>query len=140
MKELQMPLVKVSMLKGRPLDEKNAISASIQAALVAELKVPNEDFYQLFSELDADDFRHTNAYLGLEYTDRLLVIEITIIQGRNDEIKKAILARIDENLVAAGVARADDVFVMITEIGAANVSFGRGIAQRAAVATIPIAS
>jgi phenylpyruvate tautomerase PptA (4-oxalocrotonate tautomerase family) len=135
-----MPLVKVSMLKGRPLDEKNAISASIQAALVAELKVPNEDFYQLFSELDDDDFRHTNAYLGLEYTDRLLVIEITIIQGRNDEIKKAILARIDENLVAAGVARADDVFVMITEIGAANVSFGRGIAQRAAVATIPIAS
>ena len=133
-----MPLVKVSMLKGRPLEEKDAISASIQAALVAELGVPNDDFYQLFSELDADDFRHTNAYLGLEYTDRLLVIEITIVQGRDDETKKALLAKIDENLVAAGVARSDDVFIMITEIGAANLSFGRGLAQRApAVATAP---
>jgi hypothetical protein len=33
--------------------------------------------------------------------------------------------------VAAGVVRADDVFVLITEIGRANVSFGKGLAQRA---------
>jgi hypothetical protein len=34
--------------------------------------------------------------------------------------------------VDAGLVRPEDVFVMITEVGLANVSFGRGLAQRAA--------
>ncbi len=51
--------------------------------------------------------------------------------GRDDELKKALLAEINRNLVAAGVVSGDDLFVLITEIGRANVSFGRGLAQRA---------
>jgi phenylpyruvate tautomerase PptA (4-oxalocrotonate tautomerase family) len=131
MKEFRMPLVKVNLRKGRTPEEKAAIGASIQAALVSTLNVADADRYQLFTEFDAENFRHTDAYLGLEYTSGLLIIEITLLQGRDDEVKKALLAKINENLVSAGVAGPDDVFVMITEIGLANVSFGRGLAQRA---------
>jgi phenylpyruvate tautomerase PptA (4-oxalocrotonate tautomerase family) len=131
MKELHMPLVKVNLRKGRTVEEKAAIGASIQAALVSTLKVPDADRYQLFTEFDDENFRHTNAYLGMEYTSQLLIIEITFLQGRDDEIKKALLAKVNANLVSAGVVGPDDVFVMITEIGLANVSFGRGLAQRA---------
>jgi hypothetical protein len=42
-----------------------------------------------------------------------------------------LLAEINRNLVAAGVVGGDDVFVLISEIGRANVSFGKGLAQRA---------
>ncbi len=126
-----MPLVKVNMRKGRTTEEKAAIADSIQAALVSALKVPEEDRYQLFTEFDDDNFRHTDAYLGLEYSSQLLIIEITFLLGRDDEIKKSLLAEINRNLVTAGVARPDDAFVMITEIGGANISFGGGLAQRA---------
>jgi phenylpyruvate tautomerase PptA (4-oxalocrotonate tautomerase family) len=126
-----MPLVTVNLLKGRSADDKDSIATSIRAALVSTLGVPEEDRYQLFNEYDGENFRHTSGYLGLTYTDQLLIIEITFLEGRDDEVKKSLLAEINRNLVAAGVVGADDLFVLITEIGRANVSFGKGLAQRA---------
>jgi len=67
----------------------------------------------------------------MTYTDHLLIIEITVSEGDDDEHKQSLLAEINRNLVAAGVVSGDDVFVLITEVGGANVSFGRGLAQRA---------
>ena len=126
-----MPLVKVNLLEGRSAEEKDLIAASIQAALVSTLGVPDDDRYQLFNEYGRDSFRHTGGYLDMTYSDQLLIIEITFLEGRDDEVKKSLLAEINRNLVAAGVVAEDDVFVLITEIGRANVSFGKGLAQRA---------
>jgi len=126
-----MPLVKVSLLKGRSTEEKDSVAASIQTALVSTLDVSDANRYQLFNEYDGESFRHTSGYLGLTYTDQLLIIEITIREGDDDDHKKSLLAEINRNLVAAGVVAEDDVFVLITEIGDANVSFGKGLAQRA---------
>ena len=126
-----MPLVKVNLLKGRSAEEKGSIAASIQAALASTVEVPDDNRYQLFREYDGENFRHTSGYLGMTYTDQLLVIEITVRQGDDDEHKKSLIAAINRNLVAAGVVGGDDVFVMITEVAGANVSFGRGLAQRA---------
>jgi hypothetical protein len=64
-------------------------------------------------------------------------VEITFLEGRDDQVKKSLLVEINHNLVAAGVVAADDVFVMITEIGRANVSFGGGAAP-AAPASEPV--
>jgi len=126
-----MPLVKIGLRKGRSTGEKEAIGACVQAALVSNLGIPDADRYQLFAEYDDENFRHTNGYLGLTYTDQLLIIEITLVAGRDDDIKKSLLSEITANLVSASVVRADDVFIMITEIGRANISFGQGLAQRA---------
>jgi len=131
-----MPLVKVNLLKGRSAEEKDSIATSIQAALVNTLAVPEADRYQLFNEYDGVSFRHTSGYLGMTYTDQLLIIEITFLEGRDDEVKKSLLAEINRNLVAAGVVGEDDVFVLISEIGRANVSFGKGLAQRAPTAQL----
>jgi phenylpyruvate tautomerase PptA (4-oxalocrotonate tautomerase family) len=126
-----MPLVKVNLLKGRSAEEKSSIAASIQAALVSTVDVSEDNRYQLINEYDAENFRRTSGYLGLTYSDQLLIIEITVREGDDDEHKNSLLAEINRNLVAAGAARADDVFVLITEIAGANVSFGKGLAQRA---------
>ena len=126
-----MPLVKVNLLKGRSVEEKDAIAASIQTALVSTLEVSDANWYQLFNEYDEESFRHTSGHLGVTYTDQLLIVEITIRKGDDDEHKKSLLAQINRNLVAAGVIATDDVVVLITEIGDADASFGKGLAQRA---------
>lgn len=129
-----MPLVKINLQKGRSVEEKDTIAASIQAALVSTLGVPDADRYQLFNEYNEENFRHTSGYLGMSHSKQLLILEITFLVGRDDELKKTLLADINRNLVEAGVVAADDVFVMITEVGLANVSFGQGLAQRAPAA------
>ena len=126
-----MPFVKVNVLDGRSDAEKVAIGDAIQAALVSTLDVAEANRYQLFNEHEEASFRHTTGYLGLSYSKRLLVVEITMRTGDGDDRKQALLAEVNRNLVAAGVARPDDVFVLITEIGDADVSFGRGLSQRA---------
>jgi phenylpyruvate tautomerase PptA (4-oxalocrotonate tautomerase family) len=126
-----MPLVTVNLLKGRSAEEKGLIAASIQAALVSTVEVSDGNRYQLFNEYDAENFRHTGGYLGLTYTDQLLIVEITVREGDDDAHKQSLLAEINRNLVATEVVGPDDVFVLITEIDGANVSFGKGLAQRA---------
>ncbi len=126
-----MPLVKINLRHGRTHSDKDAIGAAIHAAIVDTLSVPVEDRYQLFLEFEPENFRHTAEYLGLSYTAQLLIIEITLLAGRNEEVRKSLLSQITANLVAAESVSADDVFIVLTEISAANISFGRGLAQRA---------
>jgi phenylpyruvate tautomerase PptA (4-oxalocrotonate tautomerase family) len=126
-----VPLVKVHLRAGRSAEHKDAIGAAIHNAIVDILDVPAADRYQLFTEYRAEDFRHTESFLGLTYSEQLLIIEIAFVEGRSDALKKSLLTAINEQLVATAAARADDVFVVITEFGRANVSFGQGLAQRA---------
>ena len=44
----------------------------------------------------------------MTYSDQLLIVEITFLQGRDDRVKKSLLVEINHNLVAAGVVAADD--------------------------------
>jgi phenylpyruvate tautomerase PptA (4-oxalocrotonate tautomerase family) len=108
-----MPLVKVNLLKGRSDDEKDSIAASIQTALVSTLEVPEADRYQLFNEYDGESFRHTSGYLGMTYTDRLLIIEITFLEGRDDEVKKSLLAEISR---PSGLRPHDRRFTRLAEL------------------------
>lgn len=98
---------------------------------MSTLEAPDADCYQLFNEYDADNFRQTGSYLGMTYSEQLLIVEITSLEARDDQLKKSLLVEINHNLVAAGVVAADDVFVMITEIGRARVSFGGSAAPGA---------
>jgi phenylpyruvate tautomerase PptA (4-oxalocrotonate tautomerase family) len=126
-----MPLVRVNMRKGRTAKDKDLIGDGIQAALEEVVGVPRDDWFQLFDEFEPQNFQHTSGYLGMNYSDQLLIIEITFLVGREADLMKRLHAAINKNLVTAGVVASDDIFVMVYEIGAANLSFGGGIAQRA---------
>jgi len=126
-----MPLVKINLRKNRSPSEKKSVSDAVQATLVSVLGIPNEDFYQLINEYAPESFLHSDGYLGCTYSQNLLMIEIAFIQGRSDELKKALHKELNARLVATGVVSEDDVFVVISEFGRANVSFGKGLAQRA---------
>ncbi len=126
-----MPLTTIHLRHGRTAEQKAAIADAVNAALVAHLGIPPEDRFQLVREYADEDFRHADAFLDLTYTRDLLMIEVSFIVGRSDEVKKALLADLNARLVAATGIRPDDVFVLLHEVSAAGVSFGRGLAQKA---------
>jgi phenylpyruvate tautomerase PptA (4-oxalocrotonate tautomerase family) len=128
-----MPLTKVHLHKGASIEKRRAIADAVQQALVANLGIPEQDRFLLFAEYEDGNFVHAPSFdaYGLTYTNELLMIEIGFVAGRSDEVKKKLLADLNQRLVDAAGVRTDDVFIALYEFGPANVSFGQGLAQRA---------
>ena len=127
-----MPLVKIHVAEGRYDEGRIAkISGAIQAALMNTLRVPPEDFYQLIFELPKNRFLHTPAFVGMHYTDDLIILDVTFIQGRSKETRLALLKDINSRVAAAAGVSPDDMMITLYEVPGENISFGQGEAQRA---------
>jgi hypothetical protein len=127
-----MPLAKIHLLEGQYNEARlDKVSGAIQEALIAALGVPPEDFFQLVHVLPRSQFRHTPAFLGLAYSDDLILLEITFISGRPKEKKLRLLKALNDNIVAAAGISPDDLMITLYEAPGENFSFGRGLAQRA---------
>jgi phenylpyruvate tautomerase PptA (4-oxalocrotonate tautomerase family) len=127
-----MPVAKIHVLEGQydgaRLDK---ISGAVQDGLMNVLGVPPDDFFQIFHVLPRSQYRHTPSFLGLKYSDGLIVLEITFISGRPREKRQALLKALNDNVVAAAGISADDLMITFYEVPGENISFGQGVAQRA---------
>jgi phenylpyruvate tautomerase PptA (4-oxalocrotonate tautomerase family) len=127
-----MPLAKIHVVEGRYDEARIAkVSGAVQAALMNTLRIPPEDFYQLIFEFPKKRFLHTPSFVGMHYTDDLIVLEITFIQGRPKETRLALLKDINARVAAAAGLSADDLLITLYEIPGENIFFGQGEAQRA---------
>jgi phenylpyruvate tautomerase PptA (4-oxalocrotonate tautomerase family) len=127
-----MPLAKIHVAKGRYDQNRiSKVSSAVQAALMNTLRVPPEDFYQLIFELPEDRFLHTPAFVGMHYSDDLIILEISFIQGRPKETRLALLKDINARVAAAASVSPDDMLIVLNEVPGENISFGQGEAQRA---------
>jgi hypothetical protein len=127
-----MPVAKIHVTEGQ-YDEPRLqkLSAAIQDALRGILNVPADDFFQIVHVLPRNRFLHTPSFLGLKYSDELVLLELTFISGRPKETRLALLRELNERVVAAAGISPDDLLIMLYEIPGENVSFGQGVAQRA---------
>ena len=127
-----MPVAKIHVTEGQ-YDEPRLqrLSAAVQDALRGTLNVPADDFFQIIHVLPRNRFLHTPSFLGLKYSDELVLLELTFISGRPKETRLALLRELNERVVAAAGISPDDLQIMLYEIPGENVSFGQGVAQRA---------
>jgi phenylpyruvate tautomerase PptA (4-oxalocrotonate tautomerase family) len=127
-----MPLAKIHVLEGRYDQARiSNISGTIQAALMNTLRVPLEDFYQLIFELPKNRFLHTPSFVGMHYTDDLIILDVSFIQGRSKETRLALLKDINTRIATAASVSPDDIMITLYEVPGENISFGQGEAQRA---------
>jgi len=129
-----MPLAKISVHEGRYDDARlTRLGNAIQSALVDTLGIPPEDYFRIFQVLPPNRYVHTPGFLGLTYSDDLILLEITFIAGRSNDARLALLKAINDRVVAALGISPDDLAIMVYETAGENISFGRGQAQRAGV-------
>lgn len=127
-----MPLAKIHVVQGRYDETRLAkLSGAIQDALMNTLRVPPEDFFQLIFELPHKRFLHTPGFVGMNYSDDLIVLDLTFIAGRPKETRLALLKDINTRVAAAAGISPDDLMITFYEVPGENISFGRGEAQRA---------
>jgi phenylpyruvate tautomerase PptA (4-oxalocrotonate tautomerase family) len=127
-----MPIAKIHVLEGQ-YDEARLgkVSSAVQNGLISALGIPPEDYFQIFHVLPRNQYRHTPSFLGLKYSDDLIVLEITFISGRPKEKRLGLLKALNDAVVAAAGISPDDLMIAFYEVPGDNISFGRGLAQRA---------
>jgi hypothetical protein len=127
-----MPVAKIHVLKGQYNEARlGKVSSAVQDGLISALGIPPEDFFQIIHVLPRGQFLHTPSFLGLNYSDDLIILEITFISGRPKEKRLALLKALNEGVVAAAGISPDDLLITLYETPGENISFGRGLAQRA---------
>ena len=123
-----MPIVHISMRDGKPADYRQATFDSIYRALREALDVPEDDRFMTTTEHDAANFRYGSAF-GIERTDDLVYIRVTVFDTRTAEQKTLLFQRIAELLGESPSIRPQDVFVNIYDAPKENWSVGNGVAQ-----------
>jgi 4-oxalocrotonate tautomerase len=126
-----MPLVRISLLEGKPESHLRKVADAVHRALVETIAIPPQDRFQIIAQHSKSHFVFDRQYLNIARTDDLVIIQITISQGRTVEVKKALYKRIAELLDQEAGLRPEDVFINLLEVAKENWSFGNGEAQYA---------
>ena len=126
-----MPLVRVEIKKHSDPTFAKRIGEQIYAAMRSTINVPEHDNFQILNEHDGEHFIFDPQYLGIQRSDRLVIIQITLNEGRTLEQKKALYQTIAHSLNSQLGIRLEDVFINLVEVKKENWSFGNGIAQYA---------
>ncbi|MFQ3607580.1 MAG: tautomerase family protein [Chloroherpetonaceae bacterium] len=122
-----MPLITITLHKGRTSSEKRAIADSIHDALV-QSGVPQHDRFQRFLELSADDFIYDLTYPNLANarSSKFIIVEILLSVGRSVKVKKELLKTLISNLNERASISPNDVMVVFKETQWENWAFAHG--------------
>ena len=126
-----MPMVRVSFRSGQSDAWRAAVGEGIHRAMVDAINVPADDRFQVLTEHRPGELVYDPAYLGIARGEGFLLIQITLNAGRTLEQKRALYARIAENLSRDPGVRPQDVMINLVEVPKENWSFGNGKASYA---------
>src|SRR3982074_3600762 len=93
-----MPLVRVSLRRGKSDDYKKAIGDGVYRAMREAFNVPEEDRFVVGPQHSEGEFQFSRTYLDIDRSDDLVIIQITANNTRTVEQKKALFAKIAELL------------------------------------------
>jgi len=126
-----MPLVRISLMKGKPGGFGKRIGEIVYRTMVDTINVPPKDNFQVITEHDNQSLIYDPSYLDIPRTDGFIIIQITLNEGRALELKKLFYKTVAERLHGELGVRLQDVFINLVEAKKENWSFGDGIAQYA---------
>ncbi len=122
-----MPLVRISLAPSRSLDDRRAIADGVHRALVETVGVPAADRFQVVEEVPGPDLHFSPDYLGIARTAGVVFVQIFLSVGRSVETKKALYAKMAENLAVSPGLRTEDLVINLVEVAKENWSFGNGL-------------
>jgi phenylpyruvate tautomerase PptA (4-oxalocrotonate tautomerase family) len=126
-----MPLIHISLRAGKPQEYRQAIFDSLYRAMRDGLNVAEDNQFMAITEHEPGNFRFGASFLGVARSEDLVYIQITVLDTRTAEQKKALYQRAVEYLAESPGIRPEDVFINVLEAARENWSLGYGLAQYA---------
>ena len=124
-----MPLVRISLQEGTSAPYRQALADGVHQAMVEAIEIPAQDRFQIITEHSANGLIYDPSYLGIERSDKIALVQITLSGGRKPAQKKKLYQRMAEILAKNPGLRPQDLFVNLVEVAWENWSFGNGEAQ-----------
>jgi phenylpyruvate tautomerase PptA (4-oxalocrotonate tautomerase family) len=127
-----MPLARIDVNKDAPSERVKVVSEPIYSAMIEIANVPVRDKFQVVTRHAADEIIYPKeGYLGLTYTDDLILIQVTWVGSRSTEVKKKFYARIADEIHERAGVRKEDVWINLVDDAREDWSFGNGEMQYA---------
>jgi phenylpyruvate tautomerase PptA (4-oxalocrotonate tautomerase family) len=124
-----MPLVRISLLKGKSNDQIRAIVDNVHQALVETFEVPPDDRFQFVDQYEPEEFIYDPDYMGIQRSKDVVFINITFSNWRDTVAKQRLYQRLAELLSANAGLRPEDVQVILSPNRREDWSFGNGLAS-----------
>jgi 4-oxalocrotonate tautomerase len=124
-----MPLVRIDLRSDTTPQYRKAITDGVHQAMIDALAIPPDDRFQVIAEHSPGDLLYDPQYLGLERSDKIVFVQITLSSGRKPQQKRKLYKRIVELLAASPGLRPQDVLINLVETAWENWSFGNGEAH-----------
>ena len=118
-----MPLVNISILKGKSPEYVKAVGDSINSAVIETMDFPDDDRYQIIHEVEPH---------CLQYQDRdedRVMMHLTMRVGRSNKAKQAFYAKVVKNLEKDPGIKPENVLITIVENHDIDWSFQNGVAS-----------
>ncbi len=126
-----MPLVRIDLARGKPPEYRHAIADVIYTAMTGVLNVPQDDRFMIITEHGQGDLSVSPEYLGIVHTADVVLIQVTLNEGRTVPVKQDFYRTVADGLHERTGLRREDVIICLVEVKKENWSFGNGIAQYA---------
>lgn len=130
-----MPMVRISLLKGKSTGYIKALADGIHSALVAEYDVPPDDRFQLIHQHDAEEMIYDRNYLAGPRTKDFVLVAITAGRPRSTEMRRAFFQRAALELQSNPGIDPADLMIIINTTAPEEWSFGNGLMQMAGWST-----
>jgi 4-oxalocrotonate tautomerase len=124
-----MPLVRISLQVGKSAEYRKALGDGVHQAMIEALEVPPQDHFQVITEHSRNDLIYDPSYLGVNRSDDIVIVQITLSAGRKPPQKRKLYQRIVEILTKNPGVRPQDVMINLVETAWENWSFGNGEGQ-----------
>jgi len=108
-----MPFTQISIRKGKPLDYRRKLMEEVYLAMRESIDTPENDRFATVIEFEDGSFDNSGDYLGIDRSDNIVYMRITLNRGRSTDKKKALYAKIGERLNANLGVRTEDIVICL---------------------------
>ncbi|KAA6463129.1 tautomerase family protein [Acidobacteria bacterium AB60] len=123
-----MPLVRIS-LHTSAAENRKSIADAVYQAMRETIGIPEGDRFLVVTSHAADELFVDPNYLGIQRTEKFILVHIFLSEGRTVEQKQALFRSIAMRLQNAIGVSQEDVMTVLTENSYVDWSFGNGEAQ-----------
>lgn len=129
-----MPLVRINLSSSYSTEERQTIGDTVYSAMVDIAKAPAGDKFLIFTRhADGELIHPDSAFMGMEYTSKIVFIQVFWVAGRSIDVKKAFYRNVTDTLNDKIGVRKEDVWINLLDCAREDWSFGNGDMQYAPI-------